>query len=104
MINFLRASSSHHHRMLREFLGEVEVNADDLLLHNNLRWFSKGKGLERFWPIRKEIAAFLGQTRTNVLIASALESNSLVCSEHIPHHRCEGVHKGSRTALQVYNC
>ncbi|KAJ8391117.1 hypothetical protein AAFF_G00097380 [Aldrovandia affinis] len=35
MINFLRASSSHQHRMLREFLSEVDANADDLLLHNN---------------------------------------------------------------------
>ncbi|KAG1927280.1 SCAN domain-containing protein [Pimephales promelas] len=35
MINFLRASSSHQHRMLREFLREVDANADDLLLHNN---------------------------------------------------------------------
>ncbi|KAG1927283.1 protein FAM200B [Pimephales promelas] len=37
MINFLRASSSHQHRMLREFLREVDANADDLLLHNNLK-------------------------------------------------------------------
>ncbi|CAM4570071.1 unnamed protein product [Leuciscus chuanchicus] len=35
MINFLRASSSLQHRMLREFLREVDANADDLLLHNN---------------------------------------------------------------------
>ncbi|GAA6075350.1 SCAN domain-containing protein 3-like [Tachysurus ichikawai] len=35
MINFLRASSSYQHRMLREFLREADANADDLLLHNN---------------------------------------------------------------------
>ncbi|MGH0126610.1 UNVERIFIED_CONTAM: hypothetical protein FKN15_035571 [Acipenser sinensis] len=38
LINFLRASSSHQHRLLREFLKEVEANANDLLLHNNV-WF-----------------------------------------------------------------
>ncbi|CAL9703956.1 unnamed protein product [Knipowitschia caucasica] len=64
MINFLRASSSLQHRLLREFLKEVEANADDLLLHNNVRWLSKGRVLERFWSIRKEIESFLGQLKS----------------------------------------
>lgn len=64
MINFLRASSSHQHRMLREFLREVDANADDLLLHNNVRWLSKGRVLERFWSIREEIADFLAQLKS----------------------------------------
>lgn len=59
IINFLRASSSCQHRMLREFLREVDANSDDLLLHNNVRWLSKGRVLERFWSIRREVAAFL---------------------------------------------
>ncbi len=59
MINFLRASSSYQHRMLREFLREVDANADDLLLHNNVRWLSKGRVLARVWSIRREVAYFL---------------------------------------------
>ncbi len=59
MINFLRAFSSYQHRMLREFLREVDANADDLLLHNNVRWLSKGRVLARFWSIRREVAYFL---------------------------------------------
>lgn len=39
-VNFLMASSSHQHPMLREFLREVDADADDLLLHNNVRWIS----------------------------------------------------------------
>ena len=31
----------------------------DLLVHNNVRWLSKGRVLERFWLIRKEIMVFL---------------------------------------------
>ena len=31
----------------------------DLLVHNNVRWLSKGRILERFWLIRKEIMVFL---------------------------------------------
>ncbi len=45
LINFLRASSSHQHRLLREFLREVEANANNLLLHNKVRWLSKGNAL-----------------------------------------------------------
>uniref|UniRef100_G3NU70 Uncharacterized protein n=1 Tax=Gasterosteus aculeatus TaxID=69293 RepID=G3NU70_GASAC len=63
MIHFLRASSSTQHRMLREFLREVDANADDLLLHNNVRWLSKGKVLARFWSIRREVASFLAELR-----------------------------------------
>uniref|UniRef100_G3NA36 HAT C-terminal dimerisation domain-containing protein n=1 Tax=Gasterosteus aculeatus TaxID=69293 RepID=G3NA36_GASAC len=63
MINFLRASSSTQHRMLREFLREVDANADDLLLHNNVRWLSKGKVLARFRSIRREVASFLAKLR-----------------------------------------
>uniref|UniRef100_G3N6A7 Uncharacterized protein n=1 Tax=Gasterosteus aculeatus TaxID=69293 RepID=G3N6A7_GASAC len=63
MINFLRASYSTQHRMLREFLREVDANADDLLLHNNVRWLSKGKVLARLWSIRREVASFLAKLR-----------------------------------------
>ena len=45
LINFLRASSSHQHRLLREFLKEVDANADNLLLHYNVKWLSKGRVL-----------------------------------------------------------
>ncbi|KAK0143836.1 Mannosyl-oligosaccharide 1,2-alpha-mannosidase IA [Merluccius polli] len=64
LINFLRASSSLQHRLLKEFLEDVEANANDLLLHNNVRWLSKGNALGRFWSIRKEIAAFLKQVKS----------------------------------------
>ena len=45
--------------MLRSFLTEVNAEFDDLLLHNNVRWLSKGKVLERFWTLRKELETFL---------------------------------------------
>lgn len=59
LINFLRASSALQHRLLRSFLTEVDAEFDDLLLHNNVRWLSKGKVLERFWALRKELETFL---------------------------------------------
>ena len=50
--------------MLRTFLTEVDAAYDDLLLHNNVRWLSKGKVLERFWAIRKELEVFLSQQKS----------------------------------------
>ena len=64
LINFLRTSSSLQHRLLREFLEDVEANASDLLPHNSVRWLSKGNALGRFWSIRKEIATFLEQLKS----------------------------------------
>ena len=46
LVNFLRASSALQHRLLRSFLTEVNAEFDELLLHNNVRWLSKGKVLE----------------------------------------------------------
>ena len=59
LINFLRSKSALQHRLLRSFLAEVDANFDDLLLHNNVRWLSKGRVLQRFWAVKKELHTFL---------------------------------------------
>lgn len=64
LANFLRASSALQHRLLKLFLTEVNAEFDDLLLHNNIRWLSKGKVLERFWAIRNELQLFLSQQKS----------------------------------------
>lgn len=64
LINFLRASSALQHRLLRSFLTEVDADFDDLLLHNNVRWLSKGRVLKRFWAIRNELQEFLSQQKS----------------------------------------
>lgn len=65
LIKFLRASSSLQHRFLREFLAEVDANANALLLHCNVRWLSKGRVLARFWVVRNEIKMFVAQLKKN---------------------------------------
>ena len=37
----------------------MNAEFDDLLHHNNVRWLSKGKVLERFWTLRKDLEIFL---------------------------------------------
>ncbi|CAH0731335.1 unnamed protein product, partial [Brenthis ino] len=59
IINFLRAKSSLKHRELKIFLDEVDAQYDDLLLHNNVRWLSKGCVLQRFFAILEDLKTFL---------------------------------------------
>ena len=59
IVNFLRSTSALQHRLLRSFLAQIDASFDDLLLHNNVRWLSKGRVLQRFWAVKKELHTFL---------------------------------------------
>ena len=59
IVNFLRSTSALQHRLLRSFLAQIDASLDDLLLHNNVRWLSKGRVLQRFWAVKKELHTFL---------------------------------------------
>ncbi|XP_061597630.1 protein FAM200A-like [Cololabis saira] len=60
IINFIRGTSSTQHRLFRQLVSESEdATHDDLLLHNDVRWLSKGKALERFCALLDEVKAFL---------------------------------------------
>lgn len=60
LINFVRGTSSTQHRLFRQLVAESEeASHSDLLLHNDVRWLSKGKALERVCALLNEIKAFL---------------------------------------------
>ena len=59
LVNFLRSTSALQHCFLQNFLHEINADYTELLVHNNLRWLSKRRVLERLWLIRKEIMVFL---------------------------------------------
>ncbi|RXM93778.1 General transcription factor II-I repeat domain-containing protein 2A, partial [Acipenser ruthenus] len=59
LVNFIRSKSSLQHRQFKAFLQEVDAEFDDLLLHNNIRWLSKGAVLKRFFGLRDAILQFL---------------------------------------------
>ena len=53
-INFIRSTSSLQHHLFRMLLSDISAEHHDLLLHNNVRWLSKGKVLERFCDLERK--------------------------------------------------
>ncbi|GFX11521.1 general transcription factor II-I repeat domain-containing protein 2A [Trichonephila clavipes] len=58
-------SKALYHCQFKEFLSEMETQYSDLLLHNKVRWISKGKVLERFALCLNEINTFLNEKDIN---------------------------------------
>ena len=59
IVNFIRSTSSLQHRLFRQLLADTFAEHTDLLVHNDVRWLSKGKVLDRFCQLRQEIVSFL---------------------------------------------
>ena len=59
IINFLRSNSSLTRRLFRAELQEADAEFEELLLHNNVRWLSKGQSLARFLSLVDDIIPFL---------------------------------------------
>ncbi|KAJ4928903.1 hypothetical protein JOQ06_004525 [Pogonophryne albipinna] len=64
IINFIRGNSSTQHRLFRKFVLESDATHDDLLFHNDVRWLSKGKALERFIELRDQVVEFVKQSKS----------------------------------------
>ncbi|XP_022165780.1 protein FAM200A-like [Myzus persicae] len=66
--------SLNHHNFIK-YLEELDCEYGDLLLHTDVRWLSRGKCLERFFDLRKEILNFL---KTNITTDTTYFENQLV--------------------------
>lgn len=60
IINSILAKALYHHQF-KEFLEEIESQYSDLLLHNKVRWLSRGNVLKRFTSCFSEIKTFLNE-------------------------------------------
>ena len=58
VVNFLRARALKH-GTLRAFLEEVVAEYKDLLYHTVVRWLSRGRVLQRFVALKREVVQFL---------------------------------------------
>uniref|UniRef100_A0A671WXQ4 DUF4371 domain-containing protein n=1 Tax=Sparus aurata TaxID=8175 RepID=A0A671WXQ4_SPAAU len=59
IVNFIRSTSSLQHRLFRMMLADMFAEHTDLLVHNDVRWLSKGNVLDRFCELHLEIVSFL---------------------------------------------
>nr|XP_012147784.1 PREDICTED: general transcription factor II-I repeat domain-containing protein 2-like [Megachile rotundata] len=64
------------HRLLRAFLEECNSEYTDLLLHNDVRWLSKGNVLKRLITLLSEISDFLKSRNTK----TATEYYEFLCN------------------------
>ncbi|XP_076137839.1 zinc finger BED domain-containing protein 5-like [Alosa pseudoharengus] len=51
------------HRLFRQLVAESEACYEDLLLHNDVRWLSKGKALERLCALLEQVKTFLRMSK-----------------------------------------
>uniref|UniRef100_A0A673BZ39 DUF4371 domain-containing protein n=1 Tax=Sphaeramia orbicularis TaxID=375764 RepID=A0A673BZ39_9TELE len=63
VINFIGCTSSLQHRRFRKLLTDMSAEYKDLLIHNDIRWLSKGNILKRFCELREEILVFLRSSK-----------------------------------------
>ena len=80
--NLIRGGNrSLNHRKFVSFLEEMDTDYGDLQLHTEIRWLSRGKCLERFFALRKEIPTFLEQQVTGDMSAycSKLTDGGFLC-------------------------
>lgn len=68
------------HRKFTSFLSEMDAEYGDLLLYTEVRWLSRGKCLERFFALRKEVVEFLKAELQNSNFVQTLERLSFLCS------------------------
>lgn len=78
IVNYLRSHSALQHRLLRAFLEECDSEYIDLLLHNDVRWLSKGNVLKRFIILLNEISDFLKSRNTK----TATEYFEFLCNSN----------------------
>ncbi|GBN19757.1 General transcription factor II-I repeat domain-containing protein 2A [Araneus ventricosus] len=60
IINSILAKALYHHQF-KDFLEEIDNQFSDLLLHNKVRWLSRGNVLQRFALCLREIKTFLNE-------------------------------------------
>ena len=63
IVNFIISHSSLVNRQFKFLLQEIECEYEDLLLHSNVRWLSRGKVLNRFVSCLGAIKVFLNEKK-----------------------------------------
>ncbi|XP_073713752.1 protein FAM200A [Misgurnus anguillicaudatus] len=82
LVNFVRENSSLQHRIFRALLEEMSAEHTDLLLHNDVRWLSKGRVLERVCDLHGELVSFfssLTSQKAHEFHAFLIDKKEMAC-------------------------
>ena len=58
VVNTIRARALNH-RQFKSLIEDMEVEYEDVIHHNSVRWLSLGKVIKRVWVLHYEILLFL---------------------------------------------
>ena len=58
VVNLIKGRALNH-RQFKYLLEDMEAVHTDIMYHNNVRWLSLGKVLQRIWELQDEILLFL---------------------------------------------
>ena len=62
MVNYIKARPLKS-QLFTKLCKEMEANYENLLLHSEARWFSRGKALSRVYELKEEMLAFFSLER-----------------------------------------
>ena len=74
MVNYIKARPLKS-RLFTKLCKEMERNYENLLLHSEARWLSRGKALSRVYELKEEMLAFFSLERQR-------EFNDLLCDDN----------------------
>ena len=76
MVNYIKARPLKS-RLFTKLCKEMEANYENLLLHTEARWLSRGKALSRVYELKEEMLAFLVlKDKDNFVICFAMTAGS----------------------------
>lgn len=80
-VNLIRGGhNSLTHRQFKSFLEEVDAHYSDLTMYTEVRWLSRGKCLDRFFELRKEVTMFLENSKKGEPYVSGLKTTAFLKS------------------------
>lgn len=76
MVNYIKDRPLKS-KLFTKLCKEMEANYENLLLHTEARWLSRGKALSRVYELKEETLAFLGlKNKDNFMICFAMTTGS----------------------------
>ena len=75
MVNYIKARPLKS-RLFAKICKEMEANYENILLHTEARWLSRGKALSRVYELKKNVSFLVLKNKKNFMICFAMIAGS----------------------------